>query len=134
MTGFSLSDGLDLVGVSVDEVWRVYAELGGTCGPEQLAGAMSSEAMLGEREHDLIAQALNECFLERGISTFPVGYLGTPEGVPPQSAFIGPITRGIVASRQIRFHAAQARRRAALVRQRSAELRTATVRTRDVHR
>lgn len=77
MTGFSLSIGLDLAGASIDEVWRVYAELGGTSEPERLAREIGDESRLDDREHDLIAQALNECFLERGITTFPVGYLRT---------------------------------------------------------
>lgn len=74
MTGFSLSDGMDLSGVSIDEVWSAYAVLGGGADPAKLALEIRGDSLVDDREHDLIAQALNECFLERGVTTFPVGY------------------------------------------------------------
>lgn len=74
MTRFSLSDGMELSGVSIDEVWGAYAVLGGGADPAQLTFEIRGDAPVDDREHDLIAQALNECFLEHGVTTFPVGY------------------------------------------------------------
>ena len=69
----SLADGLSLSGMSMDELWLRQVSVGGT------AGSLETEAYLlglltpDPYQYDLLAQALNEHFVERG-QDHPVGY------------------------------------------------------------
>lgn len=72
--GLTLADGFDLLGADVEEVWWGYAVLGGRADPALLARRMVGEAPVEPHEHILIAQALNECFADHGMPSFPVGY------------------------------------------------------------
>lgn len=73
-TRFGLRDGMDLAGIEPGELWWHYSAIGGAGSEAWLAGAVHGTAPCPDDEHDLIAQALNEAFLDRGVSTFPVGY------------------------------------------------------------
>lgn len=72
-SGFSLEEGLDLANISMQQLWLDQIALGGT------AGLMETEAyVLGllyadAYQHNLLAQALNEHFLEAGRD-HPVAY------------------------------------------------------------
>jgi hypothetical protein len=126
--GFTLRDGLDLTGVDVTEVWWRYAALGGASDLpvliERLAGATPSTPM----EHDLIAQALNETFLDQGIETFPVSYsdpLPPRIPLPVRSTRAGTHTSPAAARRDAavaRLRGAAAARRAAVLHATAAEL------------
>ncbi len=72
--GLTLSDGFDLLGAEVEEVWWGYAGFGGRANPALLERRMIGRAPVDPSEHTLIAQALNECFVDRGMPVFPVGY------------------------------------------------------------
>jgi hypothetical protein len=69
----SLEDGLSLSGMSMNELWIRQVSVGGT------AGSLETEAyILGlltpdPHQYDVLAQALNEHFVERG-QDHPVGY------------------------------------------------------------
>jgi hypothetical protein len=78
LLGLSLADGFDLSGVALRDLWWRYLELGGNGAAHELRHKITTEAGLDERDHDLIAQALNELFAEHGMATFPVGYRNSP--------------------------------------------------------
>jgi hypothetical protein len=71
--GLSIEDGLELSGMSMQQFWLRQVSVGGT------AGSMETEAyVLGlltpePYQYDLLAQALNEHFVELG-QDHPVGY------------------------------------------------------------
>ncbi len=71
--GLGLGDGLDLSGMSINELWLRQVSVGGT------AGSLETEAYLlglltpDRYQYDVLAQALNEHFLELG-QDHPVGY------------------------------------------------------------
>lgn len=85
--GMSLHDGFDLLGIDADELWSGYAALGGSLPPVELElFLLDRTATIGGREHDIIAHALNEAFLERGLATYPVRTIGTAGPLPNPSA------------------------------------------------
>jgi hypothetical protein len=71
--GLSLRDGFDLSGMTVEQAWLRYVGLGGVEGPAEMARQIRSQAAMDDYEHDLIAQALNEHFLDHG-QDHPVRY------------------------------------------------------------
>lgn len=76
--GFSLRDGLDLVGMGVSELWTRYLGLGGRADEVGFAAMLSTGGKVSAHEYDVVAQALNEAFLDNGCSSFPVGYSHRP--------------------------------------------------------
>jgi hypothetical protein len=81
--GMSLHDGFDLLGIDADELWSGYAALGGTLPPVELElFLLDRTAAIDAREHDIIAHALNEAFLERGLATYPVRTIGAATPLP----------------------------------------------------
>jgi hypothetical protein len=131
--GFSLFDGMDLAGVTPDELWAAYAALGGMASPARLVRQVSGELPMDETEHDLVAQALNEWFLDHGVDSFPVAYTrpavaGARPSAPRRPA--GSVSRQVMVSRQIRFQAASARHETHATCLRSAELRMTALRLR----
>ncbi|HJQ00707.1 MAG TPA: hypothetical protein VJ851_03835 [Jatrophihabitans sp.] len=129
---FALSDGLELVGTDVDELWWHYVAIGGEAGPGLLAARISGVASCDLREYALIAQALNECFVDRGLNTFPVGYCPQLAGSMSVSGFLGSLSglsgsrpAGIEARRravEARLHSVAAARQAALLHLTAARL------------
>jgi hypothetical protein len=73
-TRFTLADGLALSGADLDELWWRYIAIGGDAGHRLLASRVGGVAPCDIQEYSIIAQALNECFVDRGLNTFPVGY------------------------------------------------------------
>ena len=53
--------------------WRYFA-IGGEAGPTVMAARIDGDAPCDDREHNIIAKALNECFTDQGLLTYPVGY------------------------------------------------------------
>ncbi|MFN2561211.1 MAG: hypothetical protein ABR571_07955 [Jatrophihabitans sp.] len=118
--GFSLRDGMDLAGVNLDELWVHYVAVGGV-GDEVWLAQRLAGVPCGALEHDRIAQALLEIFVDQGAATFPVAYSDalppcapTPVGVmPPGSAS---------RSAEVRRDAAAARLRSAAAAREAAKL------------
>ena len=75
--GFSLVDGLDLAGLDYPTLLIRYIALGGNGTVDDLRDHVISGACDDPAEHNLIAQAINEVFLERG-QNHPVAYQHLP--------------------------------------------------------
>jgi hypothetical protein len=76
-TGFSLSDGWDLSGLSLNELWLSYLALGGSASPSRVAAYARGRLCPDSYQHNMIAQAINEHFTDRG-ENHPVSYLDIP--------------------------------------------------------
>lgn len=75
--GLSLADGMTRSGMGFDELWLRQLGLGGDAGPLEVEAYVLGLLELDGYHHDLLAQALNECFLERG-EDHPVAYRSLP--------------------------------------------------------
>jgi hypothetical protein len=71
--GVSLRAGLSLSELDLPQLWVAYLGLGGTMSAERLEAALRGRHSLSSHEHDLVAQALNDYFTERG-QDHPVAY------------------------------------------------------------
>ena len=71
--GLTLSDGFDLSGLSLDDLWLRYVAVGGSHPPWQLARNLT-DPDLGAHEHNMVALALNEHLNDLG-GNYPVAYL-----------------------------------------------------------
>ena len=122
-SGFSLAEGADLARVHPDELWLGYLALGGAATLDEFRREIGARGELPRREHNLIAQALNEWFLDHSIDTFPVAY-----------APAAPVGNGagfrsspeIENSRRVRRLAEQTRARTARTKRESLRLHEAT--------
>jgi hypothetical protein len=74
--GLTLSDGYDLSGMTLQQAWIRYITVGGTDSPAQLERQIRGAAGTSDHQHDVIAQALNEHFIELG-QNHPIGYSRT---------------------------------------------------------
>jgi hypothetical protein len=71
--GASLRTGLALSELDLHQLWVAHLGLGGTLSPTELRAALHGEHTLSAHEHDLVAQALNDYFIERD-QDHPVAY------------------------------------------------------------
>ncbi len=69
----SLSDGLRLSGLSDQDLWNRYLVLGGNSEMADMRRHVDSGDCPSQHDHNIIALALNESFLERGHD-HPVAY------------------------------------------------------------
>jgi hypothetical protein len=69
----SLRAGLALSGLSHEQLWLRCLAVGGTFSRDGLDAALSGRRRLTTYEHNVIAQALNDFFVERG-QNHPVAY------------------------------------------------------------
>jgi len=76
-TRFSLSDGWNLSGLTLSGLWLRYLALGGTASPARVAAYAHGLLRPDSYQHNMIAQALNEHFTDRG-ENHPVGYQDIP--------------------------------------------------------
>jgi hypothetical protein len=76
-TGFSLSDGWDLSGLSLAELWMAYLAIGGAASSAQVEAWTRGQTRPDSYQHNLIAQAINEHFIDRGENQ-PVSYRDIP--------------------------------------------------------
>lgn len=76
--GLSLADGFDLLGLGLRDVWWHYVGLGGDDAPARLGDRIAGAVASTRAEHDVVAQALNELFIDQGLGTFPVAYSSDP--------------------------------------------------------
>jgi hypothetical protein len=75
--GFTLSDGWELSGLTVTELWLRYLAVGGTASPAQVDAYVHGRPDPDSHQHNLIAQAINEYFIDRG-EDHPVSYRDIP--------------------------------------------------------
>lgn len=68
----ALEVGLEITGLDWPQLWTSYVALGGPR-PERLAAALNGDRPITAYEHDVVAQAINEVFLEHG-EDHPVPY------------------------------------------------------------
>jgi hypothetical protein len=71
--GLSIEDGLDLSGMSMNELWLRQVSVGGTAGSLETEAYVLGVLTPDRFQYDVLAQALNEHFVERG-QDHPVGY------------------------------------------------------------
>jgi hypothetical protein len=69
----SLADGLRQLGLSETELWNRYLALGGNNTLDQLREHVHSSNCPDPHDHNVIAQALNDAYLDRGHD-HPVAY------------------------------------------------------------
>ena len=75
--GLSLRDGMARCGMRYDELWLRQLGLGGDAGLLEVEAYVLGVLEVDRYQHDLLAQAINECFLERG-ENHPVAYRSLP--------------------------------------------------------
>jgi hypothetical protein len=75
--GLSLLDGMTRSGMRFDELWLRQLGLGGDAGLLEVEAYVLGVLEVDRYQHDLLAQAINECFLERG-ENHPVAYRSLP--------------------------------------------------------
>lgn len=68
-----LAEGLQASGMDFRELWLRYIGVSGDAGPFEVEAYVLGLLAPGTYEHDLIAQAINEWFIERG-QNHPVAY------------------------------------------------------------
>ncbi len=71
--GLSLLSGMLATGLSFDELWLRYIAVSGVAGALEMEAYVLGLLTPDSLEHDLIAQAINEWFLDHG-QDHPVGY------------------------------------------------------------
>jgi hypothetical protein len=64
--GFSLSDGWDLSGLTLAELWLRYLAVGGTASRARVEAYARGLLCPDSHQHNMIAQAINESFIELG--------------------------------------------------------------------
>ena len=77
----SLEDGLSRSGMSFDELWMRQLAVGGTAGRLEVEAYVLGLLEADPFQHDLLAQAINEHFIERGLD-HPVAYSDTVSREP----------------------------------------------------
>jgi hypothetical protein len=75
--GFSLSDGWDLSGLTLSELWLRYLAVGGSASQARVAEYARGQLRPDSHEHNMIAQAINEFLRDQGEG-HPVCYQGLP--------------------------------------------------------
>ena len=78
MTESSRTERLDsaraTLGLSLLELWFDYIGMGGSLMPKELRARLAGDGQLEDRDHDFLAQALNERFLDRD-EDHPLAYI-----------------------------------------------------------
>jgi hypothetical protein len=72
-SGMSLQDGMRLSGMSYRDLWLRHISVSGTLGELELEAYVLGLLVPDDYQHNLIAQALNEFFIDLG-EDYPVGY------------------------------------------------------------
>jgi hypothetical protein len=83
-TGLSLFEGMSLSGMTYQELWLRQVSVGGIAGDLEVEAYVLGLLTPDRHQHDVLAQAINEFFLERGAD-HPVSYAESPIGgwAPP---------------------------------------------------
>lgn len=66
-----------MLGLTLAELWLDYVGLGGSLPHSEIRAFMGGRRSISDYNHDLLAQALNEHFLESG-SDHPLPYADEP--------------------------------------------------------
>ncbi len=74
--GSMLRAGQDHLGLSLHDVWLGYISVGGNAPLREVQGWLTGLAEPGDDDHDLMAQALNDRFVDQGLN-HPVAYTDT---------------------------------------------------------
>lgn len=56
------------LGISLHDVWLGYVSVGGDAPLRVVQGWLSGTAEPGDHDHDLMAQALNDRFIDKGLN------------------------------------------------------------------
>jgi hypothetical protein len=75
--GFSLSDGWNLSGLSLSELWLRYLAIGGSASQARVGQYARGQVRPDSYQHNMIAHAINEYFDDLG-EHHAVGYLEIP--------------------------------------------------------
>ena len=67
-----------MLGLSLMELWFDYVGMGGSLTPNELRTRLAGSGELDDRQHDFLAQALNERFLDRD-ENYPLAYVSELE-------------------------------------------------------
>jgi hypothetical protein len=70
---------MQATGMDYYQLWLRYLAVSGSGGPLEVEAYVLGVLTVDSYEHDLIAQALNEWFIDRG-QDHPVGYWQEPAG------------------------------------------------------
>lgn len=83
-TGLSLFEGMCRSGMTYQELWLRQVSVGGIAGDLEVEAYVLGLLTPDRHQHDVLAQAINEYFLERG-EDHPVSYSEFPIGgwAPP---------------------------------------------------
>jgi hypothetical protein len=68
-----LRAGLALGEMSLEQLWISYLEVGGTMSSAELIQTLQGRREICDYEHDMLAQALNDHFVDLGLN-YPVAY------------------------------------------------------------
>jgi len=71
--GASLDDARKDIGLTLEELWMKYFELGGSADPLELEGILTGILMTDPYQYNIVAHALNEQFSDAGRD-HPVPY------------------------------------------------------------
>ncbi len=63
-----IDDGRQQLGMTAYQLWIGYFSVGGNCSMADLDDWLSGAAALPDREHNLLAQALNDEFTDIGLN------------------------------------------------------------------
>jgi hypothetical protein len=77
LTVNALDEARRTVGLSCADLWWRYFALGGNAEPIEVDGYLQGLFPMEAKEHNFLALALNEAFLEQGLD-HPLGYREVP--------------------------------------------------------
>lgn len=62
------------LGLSLHRLWVDYLGLGGSLMPSEVGGFLAGWRSVADSDHDMLVQALNECYLAQG-GDHPLAYM-----------------------------------------------------------
>lgn len=63
--GTALEAARTMLGLSISRLWLDYVRLGGSLPPPLLQAFLAGELDIGDHDHDMVVQALNERFIDQ---------------------------------------------------------------------
>lgn len=68
-----LRSGLAMSDLDFEQLWSAYVGLGGSMSAGDLRDALNGQREISDHQHDMVAQALNDHFVDKG-QNHPVAY------------------------------------------------------------